>query len=154
MAQNWQYATPIPIGGSVTYGGGTQAIQWMDPLDAARSMQGNRTPQAQYPDGYLGTIQSRRDQRLTNQMTARANQKSYDRGVHKGERVDPGDYFLPPDMALDSRLAAPAVEGDWPIQYVQRAAPQGTMNELLVARGSQSLRDPASWAPSLKPPWS
>lgn len=154
MAQNWMYATPVPVGGSVTYGGGTQAIQWLDSLDAARSMQGNRLPQAEYPDGYLGTIQSRRDQRVMNQLTARANEKSYDRGVHKGERLDPSDYFLPPALALDSRLAQPAAPGEFPLQYVTRAAPRGTMNELLVARGSQSLRDPASWAPSLKPDWS
>jgi hypothetical protein len=153
MAQNWQYATPVPVGGSVTYGGGSQAIQWLDPMDAARSMQGNRLPQAQYPDGYLGTIQSRRDQRLMNSLTARANQKSYDRGVHKGERVDPGDYFLPPRMAMDSRLAEPA-EPAFPLQYVARAAPQMSMNELLVVRGSQSLRDPRSWAPTLRPNWS
>lgn len=116
-------------------------------------MQGVRTPEATYPDGYLSTIQSRRDQRLLNSLTARANQKSYDRGVHKGERVDPGDYFLPPRMAMDSRLAAPA-EPAFPLQYVARAAPQMSMNELLVVRGSQSLRDPRSWAPTLRPNWS
>lgn len=149
--QNWQYATPVDVGGSVTYNGGTQAIAWRDPLDAARSMQGDRIPTAEYPDGYLGTIQGRRNDRLLNQMHVRANEKQYDRGVHKGSRLDPADYFFPPGMGPGDRLRQRAVQ-DGPLQYVQRPAPVMTMNEMLVVRGSQSLR--AFQPVDPRPPWS
>jgi hypothetical protein len=63
-----------------------------------------QVPQAQYPDGYLGTIRSRRDDRgrassasdvVLDSLKNRLTQRSYQRGVHKGERIDPSDYFWP-----------------------------------------------------------
>ena len=63
-------------------------------LDATRMGIG-RTPAAEYPDGYLGQIPSRREDRVLDSVKARTNQRSYQRGVHKGERVDPGDYYWP-----------------------------------------------------------
>src|SRR5262252_4503177 len=65
-----------------------------DALDARRSAY-NRTPEAMYPDGYLGTINTRRGDRLLDSLKNRANQRSYQRGVHKGERIDPADYMWP-----------------------------------------------------------
>lgn len=53
------------------------------------------TPEAQYPDGYLGTMTDRRDDKLGSMRT---NTRSYSRGVHKGERVNPGDYFWPDEF--------------------------------------------------------
>lgn len=67
-------------------------------LDAARMGIG-RVPSAEYPDGYLGTIPTRREDRLLDSVKNRVNQKAYQRGVHKGERVDPSDYYWP--MGLD-----------------------------------------------------
>jgi hypothetical protein len=63
-----------------------------------------RTPEATYPDGYLGTITSRRDDRLLGALKGRVNERSYQRGVHKGERIDPGDYFWPEQFNLDTGL--------------------------------------------------
>lgn len=100
MAQNTQslgagglYGTYTVNGGG---GGGTVPVT-RDTLDAARIGQG-RTPEAEYPDGYLGTIRTRREDRLLDSLKSRNNERSYQRGVHKGERIDPGDYFYPPGL--------------------------------------------------------
>ncbi len=63
-------------------------------LDQSRSAANPaRTPQAEYPDGYLGNIRTRREDRLLKDVQSRLTQRSYQRGVHKGERVDPTDYL-------------------------------------------------------------
>lgn len=54
-----------------------------------------RVPSAEYPDGYLGNVSSRRGDRILDSVKARVTQKNYQRGVHKGERIDPGDYLWP-----------------------------------------------------------
>jgi hypothetical protein len=88
--------------GSFNYGGGGVASARSD-IDGARMGTGS-TPHAQYPDGYLGTIRSRRDDKgkpyaisdeVLDTVKSRVNQRSYQRGVHKGERIDPGDYVWP-----------------------------------------------------------
>lgn len=58
-----------------------------------------RTPEAQYPDGYLGTAgsNSRRQDRLLNAVS-RTQTRPYTRGVHKGERINPGDYMWPAEF--------------------------------------------------------
>jgi hypothetical protein len=66
-------------------------------LDAIRIGTG-RVPTAEYPDGYLGTIRSRRDDRLLDSIKNRVGQKSYQRGVHKGERIEPSAYYWTPDF--------------------------------------------------------
>ena len=48
-----------------------------------------------YPDGLLGTITDRRQDKLG---TTRSNTRSYAKGVHKGERVNPGDYIWPDEF--------------------------------------------------------
>lgn len=102
---NWSYSTPMNIGQPGTPAiGGVQALQFRDPLDARRAMQGNRIPQAEYPDGYLGTLTSRRDDRVLNQLKKNLNQRSYQRGVHKGEKIDPADYLWPPEFGPMSGL--------------------------------------------------
>lgn len=88
--------------------GGINAIPFRSGLDARRSMQNNRTPSAEWPDGYLGTIQSRREDRLLDSVKNRVNQKSYQRGVHKGERIDPSDYFWPEQFQPTDGLAQQA----------------------------------------------
>jgi hypothetical protein len=81
-----------------------------DELDAFRSMW-RRTPEAQYPDGYLGTITARRDDKLLRNLSARATERSYQRGVHKGERIDPGDYIWPEQFNLETGLKREATTG-------------------------------------------
>lgn len=99
---NWQslgagalYGTNTAVGG-----GGTFSRSEMD----ARRMGVAREPQAEYPDGYLGTIRSRRDDRLLKAVQTSTNQRSYDRGVHVGTRVDPSDYFWPAQLQPDRGL--------------------------------------------------
>lgn len=75
-------------------GGGNTVVLGRDRLDQLRLGMG-RTPSAEYPDGYLGTIKSRREDRLLDSLKNRLTQRSYQRGVHKGERIDPSDYYFP-----------------------------------------------------------
>jgi hypothetical protein len=63
-----------------------------------------RTPEATYPDGYLGSIQSRRGDRLLDGLKQRTTNKPYTRGVHKGERIDRRDYMWPPEFNLFTGL--------------------------------------------------
>jgi hypothetical protein len=66
-----------------------------DILDAKRAMVG-KTPNAEYPDGYLGNITDRREDKLLQHV--RENARSYTRGVHKGSRIEAQDYFWPEDF--------------------------------------------------------
>jgi hypothetical protein len=98
---------PYSAGGpGSNYGGGGsyQAIGYRDIMDARRAMATGRIPQAEYPDGYLGSINSRRGDRLLQGVKNRLTQRSYQRGVHRGERIDPRDYYwteqVNPDIAL------------------------------------------------------
>ena len=95
--QNWQ-----SIGGNGLYGynnqGGAGTPVARDEMDASRIGVG-RVPSAEYPDGYLGTIRSRRDDRLLDSIKNRVNQKAYQRGVHKGERIEPSMYFWPQGLS-------------------------------------------------------
>ena len=85
------YGTTTGYGDSL-YGGKKPVAR--DELDALRLGQG-RVPSAGYPDGYLGNVRSRREDRVLDSLKNRANQRAYQRGVHKGERIDPSDYFYP-----------------------------------------------------------
>ena len=66
-----------------------------------------QSPDTQHPDGYLGTQagNTRRSDKLL-QGINRQNHRSYSRGVHKGERVNPGDYVWPDELNLDTGLLA------------------------------------------------
>ena len=68
-----------------------------DELDRMR-MQWRSTPEAMYPDGYIGTINSRRQDRLMDGLKKRTTSKPYTRGIHKGERRDPDDYIWPEEF--------------------------------------------------------
>jgi hypothetical protein len=89
-------------GTNTNYGGGGVPVARSE-LDFLRLGVG-RAPQAEYPDGYLGTIRSRRDDRgrdssasdrVLNSLKVRIGQRSYQRGVHRGERIDVQDYYYP-----------------------------------------------------------
>lgn len=172
---NMQYIPPFGIGqpGSVVQGGGAagpgaaQVLRFRDPVDAARTMMGQRVPSADYPDGYLGTIQSRREDRLLDRLKKDINQRAYQRGVHKGERIDPGDYYWPDTFGPDSGLARQAgavedvIEGGH-VFLTSRFAPTGTLSERLTVlgermpRGSELLElDPRAVAnlDRLRPAW-
>lgn len=89
-------------GTNTNYGGGGVPVARSE-MDFLRLGVG-RAPQAEYPDGYLGTIRSRRDDRgrpssvsdkVLDGLKVRVGQRSYQRGIHRGERVDASDYYYP-----------------------------------------------------------
>ncbi len=88
---------PAFPGGATTGGGGfTQktagAVQYRSPLDAERAAKGSM-PHAEYPDGYLGTIIDRQQDKLLSAVQERLTERSYQRGVHKGEKIARTDYL-------------------------------------------------------------
>jgi len=111
--QNWQYLGASGyIGAYTTTGGGGTPIVPRSQMDFLRIGVG-RAPQAEYPDGYLGTIRSRRDDKgkpyaisdtVLDSLKNRQNQRAYQRGVHKGERIDPAQYMWPENLEPDRRL--------------------------------------------------
>jgi hypothetical protein len=92
--QNWQSLGSNTGGYGYNNQGGVGTPIARSEMDASRIGVG-RVPSAEYPDGYLGTIRSRRDDRLLDSIKSRVNQKAYQRGVHKGERIEPDMYFWP-----------------------------------------------------------
>lgn len=100
--QNWQ-----SLGSGGVYGynnqGGAGIPVARSEMDMSRIGVG-RVPSAEYPDGYLGTIRSRRDDRLLDSIKTRVNQKAYQRGVHKGERIEPDMYFWPEQLDNQSGI--------------------------------------------------
>jgi hypothetical protein len=94
--QNWQSLGGNGFSGYNNMGGQGTPVARGD-LDAIRIGTG-RIPSAEYPDGYLGTIRSRRDDRLLDSIKSRVGQKQYQRGVHKGERIEPNAYYWSEDF--------------------------------------------------------
>lgn len=116
--------------------GGPQPF-WRDYLDFRRS--GWRsTPEAQYPDGYLGTIQTRRSDRLLDNLKQRQMARPAQRGIHKGDRIDSRDYFWLPEFhpwsgieaqAAGMRFSPPGLGMEWedaPLMNDGRRGPRGT----------------------------
>ena len=106
MANTHQNTQNLGAGGMAgtytNYGGGGVPVARSE-LDFLRLGVG-RQPSAEYPDGYLGTIRSRRDDRgrpssvsdkVLDGLKTRVGQRTYQRGVHRGERVDASDYYYP-----------------------------------------------------------
>ena len=162
-----QPGSTVQGGGASGFNGNVQSLTFRDPVDAARSMMGQRAPSAEYPDGYLGTIQSRREDRVLNTVKERLNERGYQRGVHKGERIDPSDYYWPSGYGPDSgtQRQSRAIQPD-PLRdrrfLVPRQVPAGTFRERLTTMGEKMPRevleaalDPraASDLNRLRPPW-
>lgn len=101
--QNYQWLGAGGLYGGNIVGHGTALPSARSELDAQRLGIG-RTPAAEYPDGYLGTMRTRRDDRLLDATKSRVNQRSYQRGVHKGERIDQSDYYWPKQLTPDRGL--------------------------------------------------
>jgi hypothetical protein len=133
----WQNLSPMGVGqsGSVPYGpqGGNPPVTYRDSLDARRS--GAYGLSTGYPDGYLDNLHNRREGRLdSNGGTAgqlpapdpRESQKAFSRGVHRGERIPPNEYFWPKEFSLMSGIARQAATGERFVplgQYVEAHGP-------------------------------
>lgn len=112
--QNWQYLGASGyIGAYTTTGGGGTPVTPRSSMDFLRMGVG-RAPQAEYPDGYLGTIRTRRDDKgkpysigdtVLDSLKNRQNQRAYQRGVHRGERIDPAQYLWPENLEPDRSLS-------------------------------------------------
>jgi hypothetical protein len=98
-----------PYSHSMGAGGGLysrNAIQYRNPLDARRSIAEH---DAQYPDGYLGSMSwDRQQDKLLEALGNQLNKRPYQRGVHKGSKIASQDYFWPTDFKPDMRLKAEA----------------------------------------------
>ena len=129
-SQNWQSLGGGGLNGYNNQGGaGTPVAR--DTLDSLRIGVG-RVPSAEYPDGYLGTIRSRRDDRLLDSIKNRVNQKAYQRGVHKGERIEPSMYYWPeqvnPMMGIERQMKATQVNINGGVVYQSvRSAPKTSL---------------------------
>lgn len=147
MANWWVNTQPGPTfpGGTTVGGGGyasenAGAVQYRSPLDAARAAQG-QLPQAQYPDGYLGTIVDRREDRLLEHVQEKLTERSYQRGVHVGEKLSHSDYFwsdksISPDMRLRAQAKAEVIDNEGgQLMIVKRFAPTGNPVERLAHMG-------------------
>jgi hypothetical protein len=87
------------------------------------------SPDTQHPDGYLDTsTNSRRDK----MGTVRSNTRSYARGVHKGERINPGDYVWPAEFNPMTGLQYEAAG--------LKFAPSGLAPQVLVNDGKAGVR--------------
>ena len=141
--QNWQ-----SMGGNGFYGYNNQGGQGIpvarSDLDGLRIGTG-RVPSAEYPDGYLGTIRSRRDDKLLDSIKNKVNQKAYQRGVHKGERIEPSMYYWTPQFAADSGLKR-QMKAKWDasenVYRVPRSAPETRLTPAphLVNDGKANMR--------------
>lgn len=163
------------LGGGGLYGynnqggyGGTTGSNRSD-LDFKRIGVG-RIPSAEYPDGYLGTLTTRRrDDRLLDSLKNNVNKKAYQRGVHKGERIEPGGYYWPlelqPTRGLSRQMNAKMDTSNGVVVY--RSARNSPVVELtpaphLVNDGKADVRvnEPgqinvkrASQLSSMRPAW-
>lgn len=138
--QNWQYLADGQPGSNVRANGGAgfQAIGFRDALDARRSMMGQRVPSADWPDGYLGTITDRREDKLLQGLKNRLTQRSYQRGVHKGERIDVRDYFWTDEVNPNIGLQYEARGKKW--------TAQGDVVERLAHGGRNAITTPGQMA--------
>lgn len=118
------------------------------------------SPDTMHPDGYLGTITNRRQDKLLNSLH-RKNHRSYSRGVHKGERINPGDYVWPEEFtpwlglqlqAEGKKFAPPGAE---PVRLTNdgKAGPRGIPRNLDRPQQEIIDRNRRSLLRSLLPSW-
>ena len=154
----WQHlGSQVGSQGQTSTGAGGLGFTMHDALDAKRAMVGS-VPSAMYPDGYLGTIQSRREDRLLDQVKAKLGDRQYQRGVHKGVKIDPDDYLWPADQQPDRGLAniARGVKNAPIMTLTEQLQMGGRPPGLIAAVGSPlALLDPnrAAQLRHLAPNW-
>lgn len=87
-----------PLGTSPYQGG--PPVLYRDALDAKRVADG-LSPSSSYPDGYLGTVNTRREDRLG--APYRQDGRAYRRGAHM-EKLNPQSYLWPQEFNLATGL--------------------------------------------------
>lgn len=142
--QNWWQTSNIGPGSNYGYGG--TPGPWKSNLDAKRSAAATPTA-TDYPDGYLGTIIDRRQDKLMNKVGSRLNDRSYQRGVHVGEHVDPNEYHWQGQVNMTSgiqnQMNARVNRLNGNTYDVPRQKPSGSTVERLVNLGKDDITDPA-----------
>lgn len=127
-------------------GGDTSVVSPRDPLDAAR-MANQLAPGAAYPDGYLGTITDRQQDKLFTTVTGRLTDRGYQRGVHKGEKLGADQYYWTADcnpgagIERQSMVQVAMQEGGVVLR-TERYVPTGSPEEKLTAMGSRASLTP------------
>ena len=114
-----------------------------------------------YPDGYLGTMSSNRRQDKTLGTLSRKNARQYSRGVHKGERVNPGDYVWPEEFNLWTGIAYQdagvkfAPPGATPVVLTNdgKVGPRGIPRTLYAENQEYIDLERRAGLKSLKPSW-
>lgn len=119
-------------------------------------------PDTTYPDGYLGTMSSNRRQDKTLGTLSRSNARQYSRGVHKGERVNPGDYIWPDEfnkwtgLQLESQGRKFSPPGAEPVRLTNdgKVGPRGISRDAESAEQAQQISpERRSRLKSLVPSW-
>lgn len=144
----WVDAAPAAVpGGAVVGGGGDPSvITPRSALDAARMASGF-APGASWPDGYLGTITDRHQDKLFADVKGRLTSRSYQRGVHRGERLGQEDYRWTPEVnpmaGIQRQSMVQVVEQEGGIVLMTpRFAPSGNPVENLTAMGNSASLPP------------
>lgn len=153
MPNNWwvpsQPLNNVP-GSAIVGGGGSLisqntagVVQYRSPLDAERAAAG-QLPYADYPDGYLGTIVDRHEDKLLAKVQEKLSDRSYQRGVHVGSKISPGDYFWDTNIVdPNSRLKTEArAKRTGYTLSVKRHAPKGNPIERLAHLGKTAGLSP------------
>ena len=129
-------------------------------MDAVR-MNWRRTPEATYPDGYLGTVPSRRGDRLMDGLKARSTNRPNTRGIHKGERIDTRDYFWPEEFnlwtgiayeAMGSRFSPPGLSLNDGMLEAERYPTDHRVGPRSVAQGARYAKTGGGITPNIPDP--
>ena len=118
------------------------------------------TPDAQFPDGYLGNITNRRSDKIMGTIE-RQNKRPYTRGVHKGEKINSEDYLWPSEFNLQTGLKLQAKgqkfapPGAEPVRQVAdgKIGPRGITRTVTSPEQMQIDKERRSQLRSLKPAW-
>lgn len=117
-------------------------------------------PDTVYPDGYLGTMSSNRRQDKILGSLSRTNARQYSRGVHKGERINPGDYIWPEafnpltGILLESQGKKFAPPGAEPVRLTNdgKVGPRGIPTPD-ISQATQINPERRSYFKSIMPAW-
>lgn len=145
--QNWWQTSNIGPGSNYGYGGTPGAgSPYKSPLDARRS--GAGPSQNDYPDGYLGSIIDRRQDKLMGKVSGRLTDKNYQRGTHVGDKIDSNEYLWPdagtvrPEAGIENQMRS-RINPDNGFTYdAPRQTQAGTPTERLAHLGKASITDP------------